>query len=193
MLRCELPHQARLFPSHTAMRRVPTADSEKPSFAPRATWTMLSLLVLLAPGAARGADDAVGFPFGTASGRLAIGSTRGRQSDYVELTNLRIPSLPAPPAITVIEPQKSSGILAPGKAFRFRVTADRPVEAGAIRLWLNGKEVTERLLVGGAPAAREVTLEGLAPDTSYRAKITAENSRGSTRTCGTLLHVPRQG
>ena len=154
MLRCELPYQAWLFPAHTAMRRVPTADSEKPSFAPRATWTLLSLLVLLAPNAARCADDAVAFPFGTAS--------------------------PAPPAITVIEPQKSGGILAPGKAFRFRVTADRPVEAGAIRLWLNGKEVTERLLVGGTPAAREVTLEGLAPDTSYRAKITAENSRGST-------------
>ena len=47
MLRCELPHQAWLFPAHTAMRRVPTADSEKPSFAPRATWTLLSLLVLL--------------------------------------------------------------------------------------------------------------------------------------------------
>jgi len=154
MLRCELPYQAWLFPAHTAMRRVPTADSEKPSFAPRATWTLLSLLVLLAPNAARCADDAVAFPFGTAS--------------------------PAPPAITVIEPQKSGGILAPGKAFRFRVTADRPVEAGAIRLWRNGKEVTERLLVGGTPAAREVTLEGLAPDTSYRAKITAENSRGST-------------
>jgi hypothetical protein len=118
MLRCELPYQAWLFPADTAIRRIPTADSEKPSFAPRATWTLLSLLVLLAPGAARGADDALAFPFGTATGRLAIGSTRGQQSDDAELTNLRIPSLPAPPAITVIEPQKSGGILAPGKAFR---------------------------------------------------------------------------
>jgi len=150
------------------------------SFAPRATWTLLSLLVLVAPSAARGADDAVAFPFGTASGRLGLGSARGHLNGHAELAKLRITSLPTPPAIAVIEPQKSGGILAPGKAFRFRVTADRPVEAGAIRMWLNGKEVTEQLSVGGAPAAREVTFEGLAPNTSYRAKITAQNSRGST-------------
>ncbi|MGI6415240.1 MAG: BNR-4 repeat-containing protein [Thermoguttaceae bacterium] len=120
------------------------------------------------------------FPPGTAFGRLRIGSIRGSRDDYADLANLRITSVPAPPAIALIDPQKTGGILSPGKAFRFRVSADRPVETGAIRIWLNGEDVTKRLRVQGTPTSREVTLEGLAPNTSYRAKITAENARGST-------------
>ncbi|NLZ00690.1 MAG: fibronectin type III domain-containing protein, partial [Pirellulaceae bacterium] len=129
------------------------ADADRLSMRPRAA-RLLSLLALLAPAAARGGDD------------LAV--------------RRDVTSLPAPPAITLIDPARTGGILAPGKAFRFRVSADRPVETGAIRIWLNGEDVTERLRVEGTPTSREATLEGLAPNTFYRAKITAENTRGST-------------
>ncbi len=116
----------------------------------------------------------------TAFGRLRIGSIRGERGEYADIANLRITARPAPPSIAVVEPAASGGILDPDGAFRFHVTADRPVAADAIRMWLNGRDVTERLSLEGTPTARVATLTGLEANRSYRVKITANNERGTT-------------
>jgi len=121
------------------------------------------------------------FEPGTAFGRLRIGSIRGQRGEYADLANLRIATVPAPPGITVIAPAKAGGLLDPDEAFRFRVAADRPVEPGAIRVCLNGQDAGSRLSITGTPLAREAAVAGLAANTSYRAVITAENARGTTR------------
>jgi hypothetical protein len=116
-----------------------------------------------------------------AFGRLRISSIRGERGQYADIANLRVTAQPAPPAIALSEPALPGRLLDPDRPLRFQITADRPVQPGSIRLWLNGDEVTERLSVEGTPLAREVSLAGLAPDTSYRAVITAENARGQSK------------
>ena len=120
------------------------------------------------------------FPPGTAFGRLRISSIRGQAGDYAELANLRITSVPGPPAVALLAPERLGGILDPEQPLRFQITSDRPVEREAIRMGLNDDDVTDRLEIAGPPQAREVTLSGFAPNTTYRATVRAENARGTT-------------
>ncbi len=118
----------------------------------------------------------------TAFGRLRIGSIRGQTGQFADIANLRISADPTPPAITILQPsseERRFALDSPNE-FRFLVTADRPVAADAIRLWINGQEVTDRLSVTGTELAREGTLSGLAANKTYRAKITAANQRGTS-------------
>lgn len=96
-----------------------------------------------------------------------------------ELATLRMTALPGPPAVTVDQPHPG-GLLDPDAGFRFQVTADRPVPATAISVVLNGQEVRERLVLEGTPQHWQGRLDGLAPNTTYRAVISAENSQGRT-------------
>jgi len=112
-------------------------------------------------------------------GRLRIGAIRGREGEFADVDHLRIVAAPAPPAISVIEPATARGLLDPAGAFRFRVTADRPVAESAIAVRLNGRDVSDRLAVSGTPLRREVRLGDLAPNTSYHAVVTATNERGT--------------
>lgn len=117
----------------------------------------------------------------TAFGRLRIGSIRGQEGQFADIANLRVTAEPTPPAITVVPPAVGGLLAADSEGiFRFLVTADRPVAAEAIRLWINGQEVTERLSVIGTELAREAAFGGLAVNTSYLAKITAANERGTS-------------
>ncbi len=83
----------------------------------------------------------------TTFGRLRIAAIRGRQGEYADLTNLRITAAPGPPTVTVAEP-RSGGLVDPDEGFHFHVTADRPVEASAITVSLNGEDVTGLSLEG---------------------------------------------
>ncbi|HUV65352.1 MAG TPA: BNR-4 repeat-containing protein [Sedimentisphaerales bacterium] len=120
------------------------------------------------------------FPSGATFGRLRIASIRGRQGEYADLTNLRITAAPAPPAIGITEPVHAGGLLDPDGKFRFQVTADSPVQASAIAVRLNDRDVTEHLAFEGTAREWHVSLGGLKPNTSYRAVITASNARGTT-------------
>lgn len=86
---------------------------------------------------------------------------------------------PAPPAVNVIEPAHTGGLLDPDAGFRFSVTSDRPIDASAIRVRLNDEDVTPRLEIGDDPLSREVRLGGLAPNTTYHAVVTVSNARGT--------------
>ena len=115
----------------------------------------------------------------TVFGRLRIAAIRGRQGEYADLANLRITAVPGPPAVTFAVPHQG-GLFDPDDGLHFRVTADRPVEASAIAVSLNGDDVTSRLAVEGTPQNWHVRLGGLEPNTSYRVVVSAGNARGTT-------------
>jgi hypothetical protein len=126
------------------------------------------------------------FAPGTAFGRLRISSIRGEAGQHADLANLRITARPAPPSIAITQPAHAGGLLDPDGVLRFSVTSDRPIEVAAIRAWLNGEEVTQRLVIEGEPCQRQASLTGFAPNQSYRIAITAENERGTREHAATF-------
>lgn len=85
-----------------------------------------------------------------------------------------------PPAIAVTAPLATGGIVSPEQGLQFTVSADEPIEAGAITVTLDGRDVTDQLEVAGPPDERLVVLRGLKADTSYTAVLVAENAHGRT-------------
>ena len=68
----------------------------------------------------------------------------------------------------------------PTNTFSFSVTSPGPaINAGDIHLWLNGADVSTRLVVGGSATARNVTCPVLVPNVLYSAVLAVTNVNGT--------------
>ena len=88
----------------------------------------------------------------------------------------------AAPVITTVSPNGSVPFLSAASTFAFTVSSPTAMNSSAVKVWLNGLDVSPLLLVGGTSNILSVTLPGIAPNFVYSISVTATNATGSTTT-----------
>lgn len=89
---------------------------------------------------------------------------------------------PTAPKISTISPDGSVPFLSAANTFTFTVSSPSVVSSSAVKVFLNGLDVSSQLVFGGSPYVLNVTLPGIAPNAIYSVSITATNANSGVST-----------
>lgn len=88
----------------------------------------------------------------------------------------------AAPKITTLSPDGSVPFMSAASTFTFTVSSPTALNSSAVKVLLNGLDISSQLVLNGSPNILNVTLPGIAPNAIYSISITATNANGSTST-----------